>query len=264
MAHIPSWVVGVALAVAVAYAAHRAKSLSPSGAVAAATIGTIAIAAGWSWGIVLIVYFVSSSLLSRFRAAQKAERMGDRVEKGGARDAVQVLANGGVFAAAAAGNVAAPDALWQWVGAGALAASASDTWATELGSLSRVSPRSIIGLKRVPAGTSGAVTGAGFIAAAAAALLMAGAVRVVGWNVNAAGAALVGGLAGCLMDSVIGATLQARRWCDGCGAATERTVHSCGRPTRVIGGLARLDNDGVNLVATVTGALLGAGAASYL
>ena len=92
---------GALVAAAIAAAAWRAGSLSRSGAAAAFFVGTIAIAAGWTWGALLIAYFASSSLLSRAGASLKAQRSGSVVEKAGARDATQVLANGGVFVLAA-------------------------------------------------------------------------------------------------------------------------------------------------------------------
>jgi uncharacterized membrane protein len=64
------------------------------------------------------------------------------------------------------------------------------------------------------------------------------------------------GFAGSLFDSLLGATLQARRWCDACNAPTERRIHSCGSRTRVAGGISWLDNDVVNLVSGVGGGLL--------
>jgi uncharacterized protein (TIGR00297 family) len=264
VAHIPAWVVGLVLAIGVAVAAWRAGSLSPSGAAAAVVVGTLAMAAGWTWGVLLILYFVSTSLLSRFRASHKAARVGDRVEKGGARDAVQVLANGGLFAGAALGQTVSPNVLWHWLAAGALSASAADTWATELGTLSTRAPRSILGWRTVPVGTSGAVTLAGFAAASAAALLFGLLASALGWPDGTMAAALAGGVGGCVLDSALGASLQARRWCESCGAATEQRVHRCGRATTIVAGMRWLDNDGVNLLATMAGALLGAAAASYL
>jgi uncharacterized membrane protein len=74
---------------------------------------------------------------------------------------------------------------------------------------------------------------------------------------DALAAVTVAGVAGALADTLIGATLQDRRWCDACGLPTERTVHDCGGVTRHVGGLVRIDNDAVNLFATVTGALVG-------
>ncbi|MGH7679670.1 MAG: DUF92 domain-containing protein [Gemmatimonadaceae bacterium] len=250
--------VGLALAIAIAFAALRARSLTSSGAIAAAMIGTVAVAAGWSWAVVLVAYFVSSSLLSRHRAAEKDARAGDLTEKHGARDAIQVLANGGTFAAMAIGYVIRPDASWQALAAGALAASAADTWATEIGMLSQTTPRSILGWQPVPAGTSGGVTSAGLIGGACGAAFVALTAAVVGWPTSTLAAALVGGIAGCLIDSIAGASIQARRWCASCGTPTEQRIHRCGSTTARTGGMAWLDNDGVNAVATLAGALLGA------
>src|SRR2546423_8707588 len=95
------WMFGIAAAALVAALARALRSLSNSGAIAAAVCGSLAVAAGWDWGLLLIAYFTSSTLLSRFRADAKQQRTAGRVAKGGARDAVQVLANGGVFALAA-------------------------------------------------------------------------------------------------------------------------------------------------------------------
>src|SRR5437870_3701993 len=89
---------GAALALAIALAARRARALDASGAVAATALGTLAIAAGWTWGALLIAFFITGSALSRWKRDEKARRTGATVEKGGERDAWQVLANGGVFA----------------------------------------------------------------------------------------------------------------------------------------------------------------------
>src|SRR5690349_6265294 len=64
---------GALVAAAIAATAWRAGSLSRSGTAAAFFVGTIAIATGWTWGALLIVYFTSSSLLSRMGAALKAQ-----------------------------------------------------------------------------------------------------------------------------------------------------------------------------------------------
>jgi uncharacterized membrane protein len=72
------------------------------------------------------------------------------------------------------------------------------------------------------------------------------------------GVVAIGGAAGAMADSLLGATLQERRWCDACALATERRVHDCGTRTRLAGGLAWMDNDAVNLLATLTGAVVAA------
>ena len=62
-----------------------------------------------------------------------------------------------------------------------------------------------------------------------------------------------------IVDSVLGATLQAQRHCDRCDEPTEQVAHRCGALTRQTRGLRWLDNDGVNAAATVAGALIAAG-----
>lgn len=262
--HSLVWIISLVLAGGIAFVAWRARALTASGAVAAAVVGAVALVAGWTWGIVLIGYFVSSTLLSRFRAADREARTGGLADKEGPRDAAQVLANGGVFTAAAAAHWASPNPLWQALGAGALAASAADTWATEIGTLARAAPRSILGWRPVPAGTSGGVTGQGTLACVGGAAFVSFLAWLVQWPAVAIAAALIGGIFGCLFDSVLGAALQARRWCAACSAATEQRVHRCGTVTQVTAGLRWLDNDGVNALSTVAGALFGTMVASYL
>jgi uncharacterized protein (TIGR00297 family) len=247
--------VGALLSVVIALAARRARVLATSGAIAASAVGTISLAAGWSWGALLLAMFVSASALSRLGERQKAQRVGAIVEKSGERDATQVLANGLVYALAALGSLICACPVWYAFGVGALAASASDTWATEIGTLARTNPRSIISGKRVAPGTSGGISLLGTVASGGGALFIGVIGALAGWPVPFA-AIVLGGVAGALADSLLGATVQARRWCDLCEVSTERTVHSCGKPTRHSGGLLELDNDAVNAVCSGVGALV--------
>ncbi|MFI5241379.1 MAG: DUF92 domain-containing protein [Gemmatimonadales bacterium] len=250
---------GALVAAAIALSAWRAGSLSRSGALAAIVVGTAAVAAGWSWGALLITYFLSSSLLTRVGTGAKAQRSGSIVAKGGARDATQVLANGGVFAIAATFQILYPSELWLAAGAGALAASAADSWGTELGMLANAPPRMITTWRVVPTGTSGGVSIPGIAATAAGALFIATAAWLLHTPPATAFAALIGGFAGALLDSFFGAIWQARLRCPQCGTATERLVHDCGTRTERAGGLGWLDNDGINTACTLAGALVAAG-----
>ena len=139
--------------------------------------------------------------------------------RGTARNERQVIANGGIAALAAlAGN-------WLWF-AGALAAANADTWATEIGRFSPTSPRLITNGARVPAGTDGGMTLLGTTAGIAGAGLIAALSYVFGQR--GALAIAVAGVVGMLVDSLLGATVQGKiRW---------------------------MDNDAVNLAATLTGA----------
>jgi uncharacterized protein (TIGR00297 family) len=244
----------------VAVAARRAGSLTASGAVAAAGVGAVAVAAGWPWAVLLIVYFAASTALSRLGRARKEKLTSSIVAKRGPRDAWQVMANGFAFGVAALGSLssypAPPDPGWFALGAGALAASAADTWATEIGILYGGTPRSVLHWRPVPAGTSGAVSLVGSVGALLGALTIGVVVLVVGGSKLVAGAAVIGGLAGALLDSLLGATVQSRLWCDRCGVQTEREVHDCGRATYPIRGMTWIDNDLVNFLAGIAGGLL--------
>ncbi|HMF88754.1 MAG TPA: DUF92 domain-containing protein [Gemmatimonadaceae bacterium] len=248
-------IAGGLIAVAVTLVAHRTRALTTSGAFSAAVVGTIALAAGWSWGLLLLSFFVSSSALSKLGQQEKAEVAGAMIQQGGERNARQVLANGGVYALSAIGYLVFPSPLWYATAIGALAASAADTWATEIGTLFGGRPISITSGKAVPPGTSGGVTFVGTIAAVAGAAFIAAGASLANWPVPFAAVAL-GGIAGAQADSLLGATLQARRWCEACAKSTERLVHSCGAPTRHAGGVAGFDNDAVNVVCSCVGALV--------
>ncbi len=248
--------IGALVASIIAIAAHRARSLSTSGAIAAVVVGTVCAAAGTSWAAMVIAFFVSSTALGRIRADVRERRIGRVVAKGGARDAMQVLANGGVFTAAALGHVVHPSPVWMALGGGALAAAASDTWATEIGSLARQLPRNILTWRTVPPGTSGGVTAVGTLASFGGAAFLGAVAIVGGWPARIVAALILGGIAGGLTDSVLGASVQVRRWCDRCEAGTEQPVHLCGTATRVSGGVPWIDNDTVNLLSVVVGGLV--------
>ena len=220
-------------------------------------MGVVCTAAGWGWGVLLVALFISATALSRYRRVTKLVRVGDMVEKGSERDAWQVAANGGVFTAAAIASLIHPSPIWLPVAAGAIAASTADTWATEVGILADHPPRLITTGEAVRVGTSGGITLAGTLAGLAGAAFIAALALLLGWGFRSALAAVAGGIAGSMVDSVVGATLQRRRWCDHCGQSTERLLHSCGTTTRPQGGLRWVDNDVVNAVGSVTGAVAG-------
>jgi len=248
---------GLLLAIGIAALARRGRMLSRSGAMAAVIVATLSVAGGWSWALLLIAFFISSSALSKLRHDEKRTRTGSVVGKGGERDAWQVLANGGVFAACALGAAVAPSPAWEVAGAAAIAASTADTWATEIGTLSHATPRSIVSWRKVDAGTSGGITSYGIAASLAGALLIAMLASAMGWSTLAFGAAIIGGFAGSLVDSLVGATIQGRRWCPSCERGTERAVHTCGTVTSHLGGISWLSNDFVNALSSLTGALIG-------
>lgn len=245
-------------------AAKRLRALSWSGVAAATGLGAIAVAAGWTFGVLLVLYFVLSAALSRIGADRKARRTASIIEKPGDRDAAQVLANGGAFAVAAGLTLIHPTIPVEAAAVGALAASSADTWATEVGTLWGGTPRSVWSWKKVPTGTSGGVTVRGTLGLVAGAAVIAAIAWVLFVRLGAVGgrsaafvvavSAFCGGIGGALLDTALGGSLQERRRCQGCGMHTERRVHSCGSRTRHAGGVRGLTNDVVNLAATLGGA----------
>jgi uncharacterized protein (TIGR00297 family) len=254
-------IIGLIAAGAVAVVGHRARALTVTGAVAATMVGAASVTAGWNWAAILILYFGLSALLSRIGSRRKRARLGGMVEKTGARDAAQVIANGFPFLACAllwSARRGEQISIWQTCGIASLAASAADTWATEIGTFVGQTPRSILTWRTMPVGESGGVTAAGWLASLVGASFVGGVATIAMPTEGLSGLALItlGGMAGSFVDSLVGASLQRRSWCDVCNQPTEMRTHTCGTRTRHIGGLTWLENDGVNLIATTTGALV--------
>jgi uncharacterized membrane protein len=209
-------------------------SLTPGGWAGAVLVGTITFGmGGWVWGGLLVGFFVSSSALTRWRRAAKQRAAGARVEKGGRRDLGQVLANGGPGAllALAYGLGGEPAALL-WLFLGVMATVTADTWATEIGMLIGViAALWPLAQGRPPDG---------------------GLVPV----------ALLGGVAGSLCDSLLGATLQASY--AGPDGPTERPRDAHGAPLPRLRGVPGLRNDAVNLLSSLLGGLVGLLAGAWL
>jgi uncharacterized protein (TIGR00297 family) len=245
--------------------AYRRRSLSQSGVGGAIVTGTTTVGmGGWSWGLTLIFFFVSSSFFSHFRAQEKAGTAEDKFSKGSQRDLFQVTANGGVATTLAfAYGLGTEHKLQQTLQAGyigALATATADTWATELGVLSSRPPRLITTGKPTAPGTSGGTTLLGTSSSAAGAL----ALGTFFWllqrkhkeNFTLPFIALISGLSGSLFDSFLGATVQTMYFCPTCHKETERHVHNCGSKTQLLRGLPWINNDVVNFLSTLFGAII--------
>ncbi len=209
---------------------------------------------GWPYAAVLFAFFIPSTLLSR--AGRAAKRRLTDMGKHGARDQWQVLANGGVAALCAVAAAADHSPVLAAAFAGAFAAAAADTFGTEIGTLARTAPRSILTLRPIAAGLSGGVTPLGTAAEVAGGLL----VGAVAWKcgVGALIPVAAGGIGGALVDSLLGASTQDLRYCPECRRECETNPHVCGTATQRIRGRAWMNNDAVNALATLSGAVLAA------
>lgn len=205
-------------------------------------------------------------MISRFGKQRKTQRVGGVVEKGGRRDAAQVLANGGIFClllvvVLAGGSECAVNSRCGYLisigAAGSLVAAGADTWATEFGTLFGGQPFALRTASRAAVGTSGAVTWAGSFAMLAGAVTLAliGALfAVTPFDTQSIAAVAIGGTLGAVADTLVGAWLQERRQCPLCSTMTEQRVHHCGTRTVHHAGIGGLNNDVVNVLCAMVGA----------
>ena len=266
--------VGFLLAALVGLMAWKSGALTAGGMVGATLIGGLVFGfGGLTWASVLIAFFVASSLLSYIGAKRKAHIAAD-FEKAGPRDFAQTMANGGVAALMAlavgvSGHHSPAYPYFTLAYFGALTAATADTWATELGMLSKQQPRLITTGQPTRPGVSGGVTPAGLLASLAggvfmalvtfaliqtASLLSAGRWFLQDWFLLLI--LPLAGFVGSLSDSFLGATVQRLYYCERCKTPTEKSIHTCGAPTRLIHGLPWMNNESVNFLATCVGALI--------
>ena len=254
------FLLGLILAVLVAALAWQVRALSDSGAWAAVLSGAVIFGLGGiPWAVLLLTFFISSSLLSKAFARRKAA-LNEKFSKGSRRDWQQVLANGGLGMLLVLVSLMVVEKEWVWVAyAGAMAAVNADTWATEIGVLSRTPPRLITSGKSVERGTSGGITPLGSLAAFLGSLLVAVAAAFVMPPSDVlllVVAAACGGLGGSLVDSLLGASVQGIYTCPSCQKETERFPrHSCGTETIPLRGWRWVNNEVVNFTCSLAGAV---------
>lgn len=237
-------------------AAYKSHSLSITGTVAAFLVG-LAIYYGFGInGLILLgTFFISSSIWSKYKSAKKAI-LEEKVAKGATRDWRQVFANGGTAAIIGLLNCFDERSLWVVAFAVALASANSDTWASEIGSLSKKDPFDIRTFKRIDRGTSGAISTLGTFAALAGSFLIA---VLSFWLFDLTLLSFfiifMYGFIGNVMDTLFGAFFQQKYRCSNCAIVTERKVH-CHRPTVRIKGYTFVDNDMVNFLSGFIAVLL--------
>ena len=201
----------LALNLAVAWAGHRARTVSRAGAVTGAVIGvTIFTGAGWPGWVLLLVTFMAASAASRL-GLQRKMLLGIAEEHGGRRGAGNAIANTGVAALAAiVALIGAPADAALLAFAAALVAGGSDTIASEIGKAWGRRTWSITSLAHVPPGTSGAMSVEGTLAGLAGAVCL-GALAVALRLVPPGGLLpiVIGATTGSLLESWLGATLEA-------------------------------------------------------
>ncbi len=281
-------VLGLALSLLIGILAYRRKSLSASGTGGAIIIGTIIFGFGGTVaGLLLVAFFITSSAVSHYKKTSLQKVSAARsFDKNSRRDLGQVLANGGFAAVFAVGHfltigISPTSSVILYAGlVGAIATANADTWATELGVLNHSGPRLITNLSRqVAPGVSGGVSLVGTLAAIAGSLvigLLFGLLSLLDalgltslyihtdW-IGLAGAgiqtfivvATMSGTIGALIDSWLGATIQASYLSADKSNLTERAFEADGSRNVLVRGWSMVHNDTVNALATFAGGIMG-------
>lgn len=261
MADVLVDVLGALALLFVTFVSYRARATDLWGSVSGYLIGlAIALSAGWAWLYVLLSFLISGSLVTKYRYVYK-ESIHAAEEKGGARGVKNVMANGGVATA-----LALAYGLWRasflpYMFVSALASSTADTFATEIGLLSRSAPVLIHRPSRkVQPGVSGGVTTLGEVAAMLGSLCISIVSSLVGLTTlspHSLAITSLAGFVGCNVDSLIGGVAQALRRCPVCGSLTEKRTH-CGASAQKVKGFGFLGNNLVNLISSASAALAAA------
>ena len=265
----PWSLVAVAFILAVvAILAYVARSLDAGGALCAFVMGvTVLWTTRFAGFLLFMLFFISCNIVGkiskRLRAKDRSSEI--REKKGSRRDIMQVVANGLMATLASL--------LWFFTSktaalvmfGAAVAEATSDTFAGEVGKLSKKSPVSILTMRQVPKGMSGGVTALGMVGAALSAFVIA-----LFWYVSFSGvsfyeAALVWvlGFAGAVIDSYIGAGVQALYYDPEKDEFTEKEERD-GRRLELSRGIRWIDNDMVNLMSNTFSAVFALGMSTLI
>ncbi|XP_062090687.1 protein PGR [Humulus lupulus] len=269
----------------IAVRAYRRKSLSLSGALTGFIVMAIHIAVGYRFGALILVFFFTSSKLTKV-GEEKKRRVEADFKDGGQRNWIQVLSNSGlatilvlIIWRVTAWEDKCLDSKYSisvtsLIGGviGHYACCNGDTWSSELGVLSDAQPRLITTFKPVRKGTNGGVTKTGLLAAAAAGAVIGLTFVVFGfftakctYNVVTKQLLVIplsalAGLTGSLIDSLLGATLQFSGFC----TVRNKVVGKPGPTVKKISGLNFLDNNAVNAVSILLTSVLTSIACVYI
>lgn len=260
---IIAFVLGVIACSLIAFLAYKKELLSLSGLIAAIIVGTIIFIYG---GVIsfslMMAFFISSSIFSKL-FKDKKKNLEIIQEKGDNRDYMQVIANGGVAAVMLILFAITGDFNFFLASSVSFAVSNSDTWASELGVVSKKKPFSIATFKPVEIGISGGITLLGIIAAAAGAIFIGGAYCIMVTIVRGIDfyaiivffIISIFGFIGSLIDSFLGATIQGQYYDEVGKYYTEKKVGPNGK-NKLVKGISFVNNDVVNILSNVIASLL--------
>lgn len=250
---LKSFYLGLIYGGAISYISYKAKFLTFGGAVGAFLLAIFIFGiGGFKWAVPILTFFFFSSLLSLIRKRYKFEIENNFYEKSSRRDFYQAMANGGVglFLSIAYLNFSQEKYYLAFVLS--VASACADTWATEFGSSFKTKVYNILTFKETKQGTSGGVSLIGFVGSfLGASLVVASTIPFVDFISTEIFMILVSfAILSTVVDSVLGASVQARYKCHSCGILTEKLEH-CSKPTALYKGLNFINNDAVNFISVL-------------
>lgn len=205
--------------------------------------------------IILLLFFGLSSIMTKIRVRKVGANF---LEKDWVRGWKNVLANGLIPMIMISGYLFQPQH-WSLITVGYLAAigtAFADTLATEIGLLYPGKPRLITNLKEVARGTPGAISPYGYMGAFLSSLVVCiSSIALDLIDLSMTPVIIIASIIGTTVDSLIGATIQAKYQCDTCGKLVENEYH-CGRRCKKIGGVKIINTHMVNLFSTAIGGVL--------
>lgn len=253
---IINFALGFLLSSIVSILSYKVKFLTKSGAYTMFVLAILIFGLGsWKWTIPIFLFFIVSSLLSVARK-KRNKKVEEFFVKTGKRDYAQVLANGGIACLLVVFYFFFKSELIYCVYVSCIAAVCADTWATEIGTLFNTKTVDLLTSKEIPQGESGGISipgllgsvlGASFISASS--LFWIDVFQLDYFLIMSAA-----GVFGSIVDSFLGAALQAKYECVICEIRTERLLH-CNMETQLKRGHEWLSNDLVNLIAGIAGGL---------
>ena len=255
--------------VALAAAMYFSNSLTLSGILASLIVGMIMLfLGGWDCFIVLLTFLVLGVVFTKYKHVEKAPGTLAQ-EKGGVRTWVNVFANGGPAVIPVVLEYLCGMEVLKVFFLSAVCSAASDTLSTEIGLLSNSKPRLITDLrKRVEKGVSGGITILGTLVGLTGSLAIAlvplatGVAGITGIFLNFKDytrlviASASAGFLGMLIDSLLGATVQALYVSKETGLFYE-DPRKCSGECVLIRGFKRFDNNAVNFSSCLLAGLLG-------
>ena len=199
----------------VGYYFFTKRSLSLSGFASGMMLGLAILATTplIMWFVPIMAFFVIGSVASKYGWRYKRRRGISENPKG--RGVWNVLGNGGVALACAVIFFLTQQEIFLYAYIGSIASACADTVATEMGQLSRKRPVLMASFRKVPAGTTGAISLFGeimaFMGSAVIAAIPLFYFGYLGfWNFGGFAVITVAGFLGCQVDSLIGSSLEMR------------------------------------------------------